>query len=120
MLPGIEVGVDGRDRRGTGRFPLQEEVSYKLLDSKAARLTGSGKTLNIGSRGILFTTEEKLPMGRTVELSINWPARLGGTCALKFVARGRVIRSENNKAAVRIERYEFKTRGTAALAGFSL
>jgi len=45
-----------------------------------------------------------------VELSVNWPARLDGTCALQFVATGRVVRSELNRAAVRIERYEFKTR----------
>jgi hypothetical protein len=52
-----------------------------------------------------------LPVGRTVELSVNWPARLDGTCPLKFVAVGRVIRSEPHRAAVRIERYQFKTRG---------
>jgi hypothetical protein len=73
-------------------------------------------TLNIGSGGILFTTEDKLPIGRLVELSVNWPARLDGTCPLQFVATGRVIRSEDTQAAVRIEKYEFKTR---ALKGAS-
>jgi hypothetical protein len=71
-----------------------------------------GTTLNIGSGGILFTTEERLAPGRMVELSVNWPARLDGTCPLQFVATGRVVRSEANTAAVRIERYEFKTRST--------
>ena len=75
-------------------------------------MTGVGRTLNIGSGGILFTTEERLPTGRLVELSVNWPARLDGTCPLKMVARGRVVRSEDTKAAVRIERYEFRTRKT--------
>ena len=72
--------------------------------------------MNIGSSGILFTTEERLPLGRTVEISVNWPARLGGTCPLKFVAVGRVVRAEIDRAAVRIERYEFRTRGSAAMA----
>ena len=103
------------DRRGTIRFPLREEVTYKVLNARAASISGIGKTLNIGSGGILFSTEEKLPMGRTVELAVNWPARLGGTCPLKFVAMGRVVRSEADQAVVRIERYEFKTRGTAGL-----
>ena len=112
------VSPDGgaRERRGTGRFPLREDVTYKLLQNKAAPVSGTGKTLNIGSGGILFTTEERLPMGRLVELSVNWPARLGGTCPLKMVARGRVIRSEPTRAAVRIERYEFRTRGLSAVA----
>jgi hypothetical protein len=51
-----------------------------------------------------------------VELSVNWPARLDGTCPLKFVATGRIVRSENDRAAVQIDRYEFRTRGTRAAA----
>jgi len=50
-----------------------------------------------------------------VEISVNWPARLGGTCLLKFVATGRVVRADSDKAAIRIERYEFRTRGTSAV-----
>src|ERR1017187_2554539 len=104
-----------QDRRGTNRFPLHEEVQYRVISRAAAKTTGVGKTLNIGSSGILFTTEERLPLGRTVEISVNWPARLGGTCPLKFVAVGRVVRADAEKAAVRIERYEFRTRGSAAM-----
>jgi hypothetical protein len=97
------------ERRGTSRFPMREEVRYKMLHGKVVT-TGAGKTLNIGSGGILFTTEGRLPIGRTVELSVNWPARLDGTCPLKFVATGRVLRAEEDRAAIRIERYEFRTR----------
>ena len=104
------------ERRGTGRFPLREEVRYRVLQGSPANESGSGTTLNIGSRGILFSTQEQLPMGRLVELSVNWPARLGGTCPLQFVATGRVVRSEPGKAAVRIERYQFKTRRANALS----
>ena len=103
------------DRRGTSRYPVHEEVRYRIIQSKSPTTVGSGTTLNIGSGGILFTTEEKLPMGRLVELAVNWPARLGGTCPLKFVATGRVVRSEEKMAAVRIERYEFRTRGAGGL-----
>ena len=113
-MPSADVS-GGSDRRGTSRFPLREEVQYRVLSRAAGKTTGAGKTLNIGSSGILFTTEEMLPLGRTVEVSVNWPARLGGTCPLKFVAMGRVVRADADKAAVRIERYEFRTRGTAAM-----
>ncbi len=110
----LDGGV--QERRSTSRFPLCEEITYRLLQSKSAPLSGSGRTLNIGSGGILFTTDQKLPLGRMVELAVNWPARLGGTCPLKMVAKGRVVRSEANRAAVRIERYEFRTRGLGAAA----
>jgi hypothetical protein len=119
MNPGMETNRSfggTTDRRGTSRFPLREEVTYKVINTRAAQISGTGKTLNIGSGGILFSTENRLPMGRTVELSVSWPARLGGTCPLKFVAVGRVVRSDIDKAVVRIERYEFKTRRTAGLS----
>jgi hypothetical protein len=100
------------ERRANSRFPVQEEVSYRVIHSRSAPVSGVGATLNIGSGGILFTTRERLPVGRTVELAVNWPAKLGGTCPLRFVAVGRVVRSEEDQAAVRIQRYEFKTRST--------
>jgi hypothetical protein len=103
------------DRRGTGRFPVREEIRYKLVQAKS-KMAGTGITLNIGSGGILFTTEEQLPLGRLVEVSVNWPARLGGTCPLQFVATARIVRSEPNQCAVRIERYEFRTRGVNPLS----
>ena len=102
------------DRRSNSRFPVREEVRYRVLNAKSFNVTGVGKTLNISSGGILFTTEERLPLGKLVEVAVNWPARLGGSCALKFVVVGRIVRSEDDKAAVRIERYEFKTRRLTA------
>jgi hypothetical protein len=87
------------------------------MTHKSSRVSGTGKTLNIGSSGVLFTTEEKLPLGQSVELSVNWPAMLDGTCPLKFVAVGRVVRSEAQMAAVRIERYEFRTRKSGERMG---
>jgi c-di-GMP-binding flagellar brake protein YcgR len=106
---GPSVGSEP-DRRGNSRFPVREEVRYRVLNAKSLKLTGVGRTLDISSGGILFTTEEKLPIGKLVEVAVNWPVTLGGVCALRFVAVGRVVRAEHNKAAVRIDRYEFKTR----------
>jgi len=106
----------GTDRRETNRFPVREEVRYRVLHAKGSPASGVGKTLDIGSGGILFTTEAKLPMGRLVEVAVNWPVRLDGACLLQFVAVGKVVRSEAGKAAVQIERYEFKTRGSNGMA----
>jgi hypothetical protein len=103
------------ERRQTNRFPLRETLRYRLLYPKGDAVSGTGQTLNMGSGGILFTTDELLPVGRSVELSVDWPAQLNGNCPLKFVAVGRVVRSDRSQAAVRIERYQFKTRGRAAL-----
>ena len=113
---GAPIPRNTPERRNNGRFPLREEASYREIQSRLPAASGVGETLNIGSGGILFTTREKLPVGRTVEVAVNWPAKLGGTCPLKFVAVGRVVRSEDTQAAVRIQRYEFRTRSMRAEA----
>ena len=104
------------DRRETSRFPVQEGVRYRVLHARGLSTSGAGKTLDIGSGGILFTTEERLPMGRLVEVAVDWPVRLDGDCPLRFVAVGKVVRSEATKAAVQITRYAFKTRGSIGVA----
>lgn len=97
------------DRRLTSRFPLQQEIRYRLIHSRRV-CAGVGETLDISSKGILFTTTERLPTGAMIEIAMHWPARLNGNCLLQFVATGRVVRSNANSAALRIQRYEFRTR----------
>jgi hypothetical protein len=98
------------DRRSTRRYPVQQNLRYRLLHPRPASVAGVGETLNISSSGILFTAEGSLPEGQAVEVSVNWPARINGSCALKLVAVGRVIRSDQRRSAIRIEKYQFKTR----------
>jgi hypothetical protein len=70
----------------------------------------------MSSGGILFTTSERLQPGQLVEVAVNWPATLNHTCPLQLVAAGRVVRSDNDTAAVRIDRHEFRTRASNAVA----
>lgn len=107
QMPGALMG----DRRSTTRFPLSEDVTYRFRHGKLTG-GGAGRSINIGSGGVLFTTSDRLAVGRTIELSVNWPALLDGSCPLKFIASGPVVRSEENRAAIRIDRYEFRTRAT--------
>lgn len=60
---------------------------------------------------MLFTTEKPILPGRRVELAISWPAELNRNTALKLVARGRVVRVENGRAAAEIQNFEFRTMG---------
>jgi hypothetical protein len=102
------------DRRSSGRFPIRQEVLYTLLDGKGRCEACAGKTVDMSSGGILFTTAEALHPGKRLQLAVNWPARLDGTCNLKLVAMGRVVRIEGDRAAIAIEHYEFRTRGAMA------
>jgi c-di-GMP-binding flagellar brake protein YcgR len=103
------------ERRGHSRYPVKEDVRYRVLQSKAVQMSGSGRTLDISSGGILFTTSERLQPGQLVEVAMNWPATVN-TCPLRLVATGRVVRSDNDTAAIRIDRYEFRTRAANTVA----
>jgi hypothetical protein len=100
------------DRRHSDRFPIEREVRYKILNKRSGEEAGDGKTVNISSSGVLFTAEHILLPGRRLELSINWPAQLNNKCALKLVARGRIVRFEDGRAAMEIQQYEFRTQAS--------
>ncbi len=102
------------ERRAADRFPIEREVRYKVLNRKNSDEMGMGKTINMSSNGVLFTTDQDLLPGRRLELSISWPAQLNATVALKLVARGRVVRCEEGKAAIEINQYEFRTASQAS------
>jgi hypothetical protein len=99
------------DRRGADRFPIERDVRYRILSKRSGNEEGTGKTVNISSNGVLFTTDKILLPGKRLELSISWPAQLDNKCQLKLVARGRVARLEQGKAAIEIQQYEFRTAG---------
>ena|SRR5258708_38125637 len=104
------------DRRSSNRLPIERDVRYKVLGKNSSiKQVGMGKTVNISSGGVLFTTESPLPEGERVELSVSWPAQLNDIVPLKLVAMGRLVRRDEAQAAISIERYEFKTRGSAGL-----
>ena len=105
------------DRRHSDRFPIEREVRYRVLSKRAGDEAGDGKTINISSAGVLFTTERMLLPGRRLELAISWPAQLNNKCALKLVARGRIVRFEEGRAAMEIQQYEFRTQAAGAAVG---
>jgi len=105
----LHYSVHNAERRASSRFPIEREVRYRVLNQRSLKETGLGKTVNMSSSGILFTTEHVLLPGRSLEVAINWPAQLNENCPLKLVARGRVVRAETGRAAIEIQHYEFRT-----------
>lgn len=105
----MREGEHPGDRRHSDRFPIEREVRYRVLNKRGGDEAGDGKTINISSSGVLFTSEHMLLPGKRLELSISWPAQLNSKCALRLVARGRVTRFEPGRAAIEIQQYEFRT-----------
>jgi DNA-binding NarL/FixJ family response regulator len=100
----------GPDRRTNARFPCRLSVSYQSLEQPFLAGVATSETLNISSKGILFTTDEPLLPGQLLQVSVDWPARLENQVPLKLVAEGRIVRNVNGQAAMRIDKYEFRTR----------
>jgi hypothetical protein len=102
------------DRRISDRLPIERDVRYKVLGSKrSVTQVGLGRTLNMSSHGVLFTTESGLPEGARLELAVSWPAQLHNKIPLKLVAMGVLVRVDGKQAAISIESYEFRTRGSS-------
>jgi hypothetical protein len=108
------IGGGERERRTKRRFHIEQEVRYKMLYGQRIAETGVGKTVNISSGGVWFSTENMLTTGMPVELSLNWPVLLNDSCPMKLMIYGCVVRSNQGGAAVAIERYEFRTQGRGA------
>ena len=104
------------DRRRSDRFAIEREIRYRALNKRGGEEAGEGKTVNMSSSGVLFTSGQILRPGRRIELAINWPAQLNNKCALKLVARGRIVRFDNGLAAMEIQQYEFRTQSAPGAA----
>jgi hypothetical protein len=101
--------LDVFERRKSARFEIHAEVRYRIL-SRSGRVTAFGKTVNISSGGVLFTTDQRIPLRAQVELAIEWPVRLNDKTDLCLVILGQVIRSAEMSAAIEIVQYEFRTK----------
>ncbi len=108
--------IQRSDRRRTDRFPLACEMVYRMSGKRLAHEQGSGKTIDMSSGGVRFEADRPLTPGKRIEMAIRWPAQLDNRCSLKLIARGRVVRSSGNQAAVAIQQYEFRTMGKHGLA----
>lgn len=105
-----QVQTQESDRRRADRFAIEREIRYRALNKRGGEEAGEGKTINMSSSGVLFTAPQILRPGRRIELAISWPAQLNNKCALKLVARGRIVRFDNGLAAMEIQQYEFRTQ----------
>jgi hypothetical protein len=106
----MQVIKTGNDRRAKYRFSIEREIRYKLVEDGVVVAAGSGQTINIGSGGVAFTTEQALTPRGFVELSISWPVLLDATCPMRLVVFGRLLRCAESHAVCSIDKYEFRTQ----------
>jgi c-di-GMP-binding flagellar brake protein YcgR len=101
------------DRRSDRRYSIQLDLRWKLIRRKRVLETGTGRTVDLSSGGIMFDAGRSLPAGLNVELSVSWPVMLHNTAPMQLVIAGRIVRSERHLVAVLMNLHEFRTMGTA-------
>jgi len=105
---------DQPNRRGSDRFSIEREICYRVIKRGSKEAFEYGKSLNISGSGVMFTTKQRLPLARRLEIEIDWPAKLDDKCALKLVAQGQVVRSEAGLSVLEFKRQEFRTKRSGA------
>jgi len=100
---------DSLERRSKVRFPVQLNVRYRTLIGP--QLSGAGQTLNMSSGGLLIASDRQfVRAGTRLQLTIEWPLLLQGMTPLQLSAACQVVRCQDALFAVRMERYQFRTR----------
>jgi hypothetical protein len=92
------------ERRESRRFAIRLPLRYR-----GDGQSGAGEVINISSSGVLFTTDSNQRPSGVLELFVSWPVLLNEAVSLNLVMVGPVVRTERAKAAVRVNKYEFRT-----------
>ena len=103
-------GIAG-DRRSDRRYDLNLELRWKLV--RRILETGTGRTIDCSSGGVLFDTGRAMPVGLDMELAIAWPVLLQTTAQLQLVVSGKIVRSLGSRTAIQMTQHEFRTVGVS-------
>ena len=103
--PNLKTGVVPYDRRHHQRFPIRSAAQYIV-----SGVRGQAATVDMSSGGVLLKTEVILPVGKQIQLFIDWPALLDERCPLRLIVFGKVLRSSPSGTAIGILRYDYRIR----------
>ena len=101
-------GIHEVDRRLRVRYVIEQNIRYRVIHDRECLGSGSGKTRNLSSCGVWFTTEQLLEAGQSVELTVDWPVPADDVHPLKLMLYGTIMRAGEGGAALAIRRYHFR------------
>ena len=101
----MESTID--NRRTAQRFNLRLNLRYRLSEKGVEHRWSAGTTRDLSREGLGIKPRRPLPVGSHIEIRIDWPARYESVHPVELQITGFVIRSENNRAAIRISSHRF-------------
>ena len=102
------------ERRTERRYPMELPLHWRLIYRRRLVDSGTGRTRDLSSHGILCAVDKMFAEGSQLEVSVAWPALLQGAAPLKLKATGLVMRSDGKLTAIRVMRHEFRTAAASA------
>ncbi len=102
------------ERRNDRRYDMKLELRWKLVRRRRVIDNGTGFTFDLSRGGVRFHAGRDLPIGLNVDLSVAWPVRLHNIAPMQLAIQGRIVRSHNGWAAIRMVQHEFRTTGVPA------
>lgn len=99
-MPKVAANEASPERRSQQRFPLRLPLVCRELHKGERVLVG--ETVNISSKGMLFTIAENLPVHKAVGILVDWPAVLSDGTRLKLEVFARTVRSAGTLVAAQI------------------
>ena len=107
-MPATTIPREQAEQRSRQRYPIGFRVEF-ALNRNGRTERGTGRTINVSSRGVLLQTKREMPDQGRIRLLLNWPVLLDGNCPIKLVMWGRIVRNDDNGVAIRFNRHEFRT-----------
>jgi hypothetical protein len=109
MSPAPKPKFAPYERRQHQRFPITAASRFVVSGGR-----GQATTTDISSGGVFLKTEQILPIGKQIQVLIDWPALLDQRCPLRLVITGKILRSDQTGTAIGILRYDFRIRPKSA------
>lgn len=92
------------------RYPIRMKLRFTSQPGDGSpAVTRRGHCVDISRRGLLFRTAIPVTVGQVLEGSMAWPVRQAEDLAVTLFWKGRVVRIQGGRIAVRVRRYEFRT-----------
>jgi hypothetical protein len=92
------------EQRKHQRFELH--LPFEIVHGSRSKV--HGETKNVSSAGVLFTVEDQLPLGESIEYLITLPRSPGARKDVRLRCVGKILRGDAESAfAASLERYEF-------------
>jgi hypothetical protein len=92
--------------RGARRYEIDLSLRYAVRRQGHVPITGTGKSVNLSSTGILFQCESKLQAGDSIVAALDWPLAANGEEPLYLLLGGYIVRVAGFSAAISISRSE--------------